>query len=183
MHALPAGPEPAPRRQMLVGATFAAMAIVMLVGGQLAVCVGHGEELVGRRFPVEELQVDLQHQERDVCALELHRVLLGRQPARGRIRVVDRGRDRPQILRAIGVMVREAQLADDLGTERLDHAAEAARAGQAADEAHPRAAQLRRVARRSATERDEVDRARVTLAARLGASDRAAAGRSCWRRP
>ena len=37
MHALPAGPAPAPRRQMLVGATFAAMAIAMLTGGQLAI--------------------------------------------------------------------------------------------------------------------------------------------------
>lgn len=37
MHALTAGPAPAPRRQMLVGATFAAMAILMLVGGQLAI--------------------------------------------------------------------------------------------------------------------------------------------------
>jgi cytochrome c oxidase subunit 3 len=39
MQALPAGPEPAPNRQLLVGATFASMAMFMLVGGMLAVWV------------------------------------------------------------------------------------------------------------------------------------------------
>jgi cytochrome c oxidase subunit 3 len=37
MQALPAGPAPAPQRQLLVGATFAAMAMVMLMGAMLAV--------------------------------------------------------------------------------------------------------------------------------------------------
>ena len=37
MYALPAGPIPAPRRQTLVGSAFAAVAIVMLDGGMLAV--------------------------------------------------------------------------------------------------------------------------------------------------
>jgi heme/copper-type cytochrome/quinol oxidase subunit 3 len=37
MEALPAGPAPAPRRQLLVGASLAGMAIAMLVGGMLAV--------------------------------------------------------------------------------------------------------------------------------------------------
>lgn len=37
MHALPAGPGPAPRNQALVSATLASVATVMLVGGMLAV--------------------------------------------------------------------------------------------------------------------------------------------------
>jgi cytochrome c oxidase subunit 3 len=37
MHALPAGPAPAPRNQLLVGSGLAAFAMVMLVGGMLAV--------------------------------------------------------------------------------------------------------------------------------------------------
>ncbi len=37
MYALPAGPIPAPQRQTLVGSAFAAMAIIMLTGGMLAV--------------------------------------------------------------------------------------------------------------------------------------------------
>jgi cytochrome c oxidase subunit III len=37
MYALPPGPIDAPRRQMLVGAAFAMVGIVMLVGGMLAV--------------------------------------------------------------------------------------------------------------------------------------------------
>jgi heme/copper-type cytochrome/quinol oxidase subunit 3 len=37
MYALPAGPVPAPQRQTLVGSAFAAMAMIMLAGGMLAV--------------------------------------------------------------------------------------------------------------------------------------------------
>ncbi len=37
MYALPAGPAPAPQRQTLVGSAFAAMAMIMLAGGMLAV--------------------------------------------------------------------------------------------------------------------------------------------------
>lgn len=37
MEALPAGPAPAPRNQLVVGATVASMAMTMLVGGMLAV--------------------------------------------------------------------------------------------------------------------------------------------------
>jgi len=37
MYALPAGPTPAPQRQTLVGSAFAAMAMIMLAGGMLAV--------------------------------------------------------------------------------------------------------------------------------------------------
>ena len=37
MQALPAGPAPAPRRQLLVGSTLAAMAMLMLTGGMLAI--------------------------------------------------------------------------------------------------------------------------------------------------
>ena len=37
MQALPAGPAPAPRHQLTVAASFAAAAVVMLVGGMLAV--------------------------------------------------------------------------------------------------------------------------------------------------
>ena len=37
MEALPAGPAPAPRNQLIVGATFAAMAMAMLTGGMLAI--------------------------------------------------------------------------------------------------------------------------------------------------
>ena len=39
MYALPAGPIPAPQRQTLVGSAFAAMAMIMLAGGMLAVWV------------------------------------------------------------------------------------------------------------------------------------------------
>ena len=37
MYALPPGPTPAPRRQTLVGMAFAAVGIIMLIGGMLAV--------------------------------------------------------------------------------------------------------------------------------------------------
>lgn len=37
MYALPTGPVPAPQRQTLVGSAFAAMAMIMLAGGMLAV--------------------------------------------------------------------------------------------------------------------------------------------------
>lgn len=37
MYALPAGPTPAPQRQTLIGSALAAMAMIMLVGGMLAV--------------------------------------------------------------------------------------------------------------------------------------------------
>ena len=37
MEALPAGPAPAPRRQLIVGASLASVAIVMLAGGMLGV--------------------------------------------------------------------------------------------------------------------------------------------------
>lgn len=39
MQALPTGPEPTANRQLLVGATFASMAVLMLIGGMLAVWV------------------------------------------------------------------------------------------------------------------------------------------------
>jgi cytochrome c oxidase subunit 3 len=39
MQALPAGPVPAPRRQVLVGSTLAAMAMLMLTGSMLAIWV------------------------------------------------------------------------------------------------------------------------------------------------
>jgi heme/copper-type cytochrome/quinol oxidase subunit 3 len=39
MYALPAGPIPAPQRQTLVGSAFAAMAMIMLAGGMLAVWI------------------------------------------------------------------------------------------------------------------------------------------------
>jgi len=37
MQALPAGPSPAPRRQLIVGAALSAVAVVMLMGGMLAI--------------------------------------------------------------------------------------------------------------------------------------------------
>ena len=37
MHALAAGPAPAPRRQMIVGSALTSMAMIMLTGGMLAV--------------------------------------------------------------------------------------------------------------------------------------------------
>jgi len=51
--ALPAGPEPAPRRQILVGTALACVAGTMLVGGQLAIWALIRDRAVeaGERFP------------------------------------------------------------------------------------------------------------------------------------
>ena len=53
--ALPAGPAPAPRRQLLVGTTLAGVAVVMLIGGMstLWLRVRDGVVSAGERFPVD----------------------------------------------------------------------------------------------------------------------------------
>lgn len=53
--ALPAGPAPAPRRQVLVGTTLACVAGTMMIGGMLAIWVLLRERVVdaGERFPLD----------------------------------------------------------------------------------------------------------------------------------
>ncbi|MGA1766239.1 MAG: cytochrome c oxidase subunit 3, partial [Ilumatobacteraceae bacterium] len=53
--ALPAGPAPAPRRQIFVGTTLAGVGIVMLIGGMstLWLRVRDGVVSAGERFPVD----------------------------------------------------------------------------------------------------------------------------------
>ena len=53
--ALPAGPAPAPRRQLLVGTTLAGVAVVMLIGGMstLWLRLRDGVVSAGERFPVD----------------------------------------------------------------------------------------------------------------------------------
>ncbi|MGA0217597.1 MAG: cytochrome c oxidase subunit 3 [Ilumatobacteraceae bacterium] len=53
--ALPSGPAPAPRRQLLVGSTLAGLAGTTLIGGMLAVWLLERQQVVdaGERFPMK----------------------------------------------------------------------------------------------------------------------------------